>query len=85
MRIGLATHLAESDEALRAEGQAFCKDIACRSADALRAAKIAMRRTWEGTMAGEWEFNLLQQGRLLTGPDYEAALDAIEAKRVPTY
>ena len=27
----------------------------------------------------------LQQGRLLAGPDFAAALDAIEAKRVPTY
>lgn len=85
VRIGLATHLAETDEKLREEGQAFAKDLACRSADALRAAKVALRRSMEGTLAGEWEFNLLQQGRLLAGPDYAAALDAIEAKRMPTY
>lgn len=86
VRIGLATHLAEDDSKLVEEGQAFAKDLACRSADALRAAKIALRRSMDGgTMTSEWEFNLLQQGRLLAGPDYEAALDAIEAKRVPTY
>lgn len=85
VRIGLATHLAETEEKLREEGHAFAKDLACRSADALRAAKVALRRSMEGTLAGEWEFNLLQQGRLLAGPDYASALDAIEAKRVPTY
>lgn len=85
VRIGLATHLAESEESLRDEGQAFAKDLADRSADALRAAKVALRRSMDGTMVSEWEFNLLQQGRLLKGPDYEAALDAIEAKRAPTY
>ena len=85
VRIGLATHLAESEATLRDEGQAFAKDLACRSADALRAAKVALRRSMEGTLAGEWEFNLLQQGRLLSGPDFASALDAIEAKRAPTY
>lgn len=85
VRIGLATHLTDDDTKLREEGQAFAKDLACRSADALRAAKVALRRSMEGTLAGEWEFNLLQQGRLLAGPDYAAALDAIEAKRAPTY
>lgn len=85
VRIGLASHLAEDDAKLREEGHAFCKDIACRSADALRAAKVALRRSMESTLASEWEFNLLQQGRLLAGPDYAAALDAIEAKKMPTY
>ncbi|VTU29810.1 MULTISPECIES: enoyl-CoA hydratase/isomerase family protein [unclassified Variovorax] len=85
VRIGLATHLAQDDAQLRDEGQAFAKDLACRSADALRAAKVALRRSMEGTLAGEWEFNLLQQGRLLSGPDFASALDAIEAKRAPTY
>jgi enoyl-CoA hydratase/carnithine racemase len=85
VRIGLATHLSQDEATLRDEGQAFSKDLACRSADALRAAKVALRRSMEGSLAGEWEFNLLQQGRLLAGPDYAAALDAIEAKRVPTY
>ncbi len=85
VRIGLATHLAEDEAALRDEGQAFAKDLASRSADALRAAKVALRRSMESTLANEWEFNLLQQGRLLSGPDFAAALDAIEAKRAPTY
>lgn len=85
VRIGLATQLVEDEAQLRDEGQAFAKDLACRSADALRAAKVALRRSMEGTLAGEWEFNLLQQGRLLSGPDFATALDAIEAKRMPTY
>ena len=85
VRIGLATELVEDEAKLREAGQAFCKDIACRSADALRATKVALRRSMEGTLAGEWEFNLLQQGRLLAGPDFAAALDALEAKRMPTY
>lgn len=85
VRIGLATQLVEDDEKLREEGRKFALDIAARSPNAMRLAKVALRRSMEGTLAGEWEFNLLQQGTLLAGPDFAAALDAIEAKRAPTY
>ena len=85
VRIGLASQLVEDAENLRAEGHLFAKDLACRSPNAMRVAKVALRRSMEGTLAGEWEFNLLQQGTLLSGPDFAAALDAIEAKRTPTY
>ncbi len=84
-RIGLATLLVEDDEKLREEGLEFAKDMARRSPDAMRVAKVALRRSMEGTFFGECEFNLLQQGTLLAGPDFASALDAIEAKRAPTF
>lgn len=85
VRIGLATQLAASEESLRDEGIAFALDLAQRSPDAMRVAKVALRRSMEGTLAGECEFNLLQQGTLLAGPDFASALDALEAKRTPTF
>lgn len=85
VRIGLATVLVKDDAKLLEEGFAFAKDLAGRSPGAMRVAKVALRRSMEGTMAGEWEFNLLQQGTLLSGPDFAAALDALEAKRAPTF
>ncbi|MHB1122582.1 MAG: enoyl-CoA hydratase/isomerase family protein [Ramlibacter sp.] len=85
VRIGLASHLVEDDAKLREEGFKFALDLAGRSPNAMRVAKVALRRSLDSTLAGEWEFNLLQQGTLLHGPDFAAALDAIEAKRVPTY
>ena len=85
VRIGLASLLVEDEAKLLEEGFGFAKDLACRSPNAMRVAKVALRRSMEGTLAGEWEFNLLQQGTLLSGPDFAAALDALEAKRTPTY
>jgi len=85
VRIGLATQLVEDDDKLRDEGLAFAKDMARRSPNAMRVAKVALRRSMEGTLFGESEFNLLQQGTLLSGPDFASALDALEAKRPPTF
>jgi enoyl-CoA hydratase/carnithine racemase len=85
VRIGLASQLVEDDANLVREGTEFAKDLARRSPGAMRVAKVALRRSLDGTLASEWEFNLLQQGTLLAGPDFAAALDAIEAKRTPTF
>ncbi len=85
VRIGLATHLAQNDENLHAEGREFAKDLASRSPNALRVAKAALRRSMEGTLASEWEYIILAQGTLISGPDFASALDALEAKRAPTY
>jgi len=85
VKIGLATRLVEDEGKLREEGLAFAKDLARRSPNAMRVAKVALRRSMEGTFSSECEFNLLQQGTLLTGPDFASALDALEAKRVPTF
>ncbi|CAN5228290.1 hypothetical protein BH10PSE17_BH10PSE17_17130 [soil metagenome] len=85
VRIGLASQLVDDDDKLLEAGVAFARDLAARSPDAMRVAKVALRRSMDGTMVGEWEFNLLQQGTLLAGPDFAAALDAIEAKRAPTF
>lgn len=85
LRIGLASQLVEDDAKLREEGFKFALDLAARSPNAMRVAKVALRRSLDSTLASEWEFNLMQQGTLLHGPDFATALDAIEAKRAPTY
>jgi enoyl-CoA hydratase/carnithine racemase len=84
VRIGLATELAEDGKVVEA-ADAFARDIAKRSPKALAWAKVGLRRGMDGTMAGEWEFNLLAQGTLIAGPDFGEWLDAIEAKREPNY
>lgn len=85
VRIGLASMLVDDDSRLREEGFKFALDLAGRSPHAMRVAKVALRRSLDSTLASEWEFNLMQQGTLLHGPDFAAALDALDAKRAPTY
>jgi enoyl-CoA hydratase/carnithine racemase len=82
--IGLATKLAADGNVLETATE-LARDIAKRSPKALAWAKVGLRRGMEGTMAGEWDFNLLAQGTLVSGPDFAEWLDAIEAKREPVY
>jgi enoyl-CoA hydratase/carnithine racemase len=84
LSIGLASKLVAVEELL-AEARAFAEDLAARSPNALALAKVGLRRGMEGSLEGEWEFNLLAQSTLTSGPDFALALDAIEAKRTPTY
>jgi enoyl-CoA hydratase/carnithine racemase len=84
MAIGLATKFSENGDVLAAADE-LARDIAKRSPKALAWAKIGLRRGMEGTLAGEWDFNLLAQGTLIAGPDFAEWLDAIDAKREPNY
>jgi enoyl-CoA hydratase/carnithine racemase len=84
LSIGLASKLV-APEQLLAEARAFAEDLAARSPNALALAKVGLRRGMEGSLEGEWEFNLLAQSTLTSGPDFALALDALEAKRMPTY
>jgi enoyl-CoA hydratase/carnithine racemase len=84
VRIGLATKLAEEGKVFEAADE-LARDIAKRSPKALAWAKVGLRRGMEGSLTGEWEFNLLAQGTMIKGPDFAEWLDAIEAKREPVY
>ena len=39
----------------------------------------------EGTLQGEWEFNLQAQAMLIKGDDYAEAVQAIEERRKPKF
>lgn len=84
LAIGLATRLSEEGKMLEV-AEELARDIAKRSPKALAWAKVGLRRGMEGTLAAEWDFNLLAQGTLIAGPDFAEWLDAIEAKRDPNY
>jgi len=82
--IGLATECVPLAE-LQQLAQGFLDDMASRSQNALRVAKQGLRRGMEGTLNGEWEFNLQAQAALIKGEDYAEAVEAIEAKRKPAF
>lgn len=82
--IGLATECVALNE-LPKLAETFLADLASRSQNALRVAKQGLRRGMEGTLTGEWEFNLQAQAALIKGEDYAEAVDAIEAKRKPVF
>lgn len=82
--IGLASKLV-AVEALAAEARAFADDLARRSPRALAVAKAGLRRGLEGTLAGEWEFNIQAQSLLIGGPDFREAISAIDEKRPPVF
>ena len=39
----------------------------------------------EGTLAGEWDFNVVAQSTLIGGPDFTEALAAMDQKRPPVF
>jgi enoyl-CoA hydratase/carnithine racemase len=80
--IGLASKLV-APEKLAEEARAFALDLARRSPAALAVAKVGLRRGMEGTLAGEWEFNVLAQSTLTGGPDFAKALEAMDRKERP--
>lgn len=82
--IGLATECVPAGE-LQALGQRFAEDLATRAQNALRVAKQGLRRGMEGTLQGEWEFNLQAQAMLIKGDDYAEAVQAIEERRKPKF
>jgi enoyl-CoA hydratase/carnithine racemase len=82
--IGLATEVAAPEE-FDAAVAAFAAGLAVRSRHALRTIKQALRRGLEGTLAGEWEFNVQAQSVLLTGEDFKAAVAAIRERRAPEF
>ncbi len=82
--IGLATECVAADK-LEELVREFASELAGRPRAALAVAKQGLRRGMEGTLAGEWEFNLQVQAMLISGPDFAEALDAIEQKRKPVF
>jgi enoyl-CoA hydratase/carnithine racemase len=82
--IGLASELVAADQ-LAAAARAFAEDLARRSPRALAVAKAGLRRGMEGTLGGEWEFNIQAQSLLIGGPDFREAVAAMEQKREPVF
>lgn len=82
--IGLATECVAGDR-LEQLVHEFANELAGRPRAALAVAKQGLRRGMEGTLAGEWEFNLQAQAMLIGGPDFAEALAAIEEKRKPVF
>jgi enoyl-CoA hydratase/carnithine racemase len=82
--IGLATKCVALDK-LAEEAAAFALDLARRSPNALALAKVGLRRGMEGTLAGEWDFNVMAQSTLITGRDFAEALAAMDEKRPPVF
>ena len=82
--IGLASECVAPTEFAQTVS-AFAADLAGRSRNALAIAKQGLRRGMEGTLAGEWEFNLQVQAMLISGPDFAEAVSALENKRRPMF
>jgi 2-(1,2-epoxy-1,2-dihydrophenyl)acetyl-CoA isomerase len=82
--LAVATEVAAPED-FDAAVTAFAGGLAARSRHALRAIKQALRRGLEGTMAGEWEFNVQAQSLLLTGEDFKVAVAAIRERRAPVF
>jgi len=82
--IGLATEVANLAD-LPQVVKAFAADLAQRPRRALAILKQGLRRGSEGTLAGEWEFNVQAQAGLLKGDDFREAVAAIHAGRKPVY
>lgn len=84
LRIGLATACVEAD-ALMPAALEIARELAARSPRALAAARQCLRRGQQGTLEGEWEFNLQAQAMLFAGPDFSESLAALAERRAPVY
>ena len=82
--IGLATECVARDK-LEEAVLKFAQDLASKPRAALAVAKQGLRRGMEGTLAGEWEFNLQAQAMLMKGSDFAEAIEALEQKRKPVF
>jgi len=80
VRIGLATACVAS-AALMDAALEIARELAARSPRALAAARLGLRRGQQGTLEGEWEFNLQTQAMLFTGGDFGEAVAAMNEKR----
>ncbi len=80
LEIGLVSEVADPEQ-FDAAVAAFAASLARRPARALKVVKQALRRGMEGTLSGEWEFNVQAQSLLLTGADFAAAVAAIRAPK----
>jgi enoyl-CoA hydratase/carnithine racemase len=61
------------------------EELAARPRAAMRITRQGLRRGMEGTLAGEWEFNVQAQAILLNGPEFGEAAAAIEGNRKPVF
>jgi enoyl-CoA hydratase/carnithine racemase len=84
VRIGLASECVEPDQ-LMPTALKVAEELASRPSAALRIARQGLRRGMDGTLAGEWEFNVQAQAILLNGPDFGEAAAAIEGGRKPVF
>lgn len=82
--IGLATEVV-APEALLEAAQKFGEELARKPRTALALIKQGLRRGMDGSLTGEWEFNVLAQSGLFKGPDFQEAMVAMEEKRRPVY
>jgi len=76
--LGLANRVVPLAE-LQAQTLAFATALAAKSANALRVIKQGLRRGQEGTIAGEWEFNVHAQMGLIRGPDFHRFVASLPA------
>jgi enoyl-CoA hydratase/carnithine racemase len=81
VRIGLASQIAASEEALHEEVQAYATAMADLPPLAYRAAKEAMHRGLDSSMENEWSANVLAQSLLLGTGDFREGLSAAKERR----
>jgi enoyl-CoA hydratase/carnithine racemase len=81
---GLASELT-TEEGFAAGVHDFALSLARRSPRALAVARQGLRRGAEGTLAGEWEFNIQAQSILLTSADFAEAMAAMAEGRAPQF
>ena len=82
--IGLCTEVV-APEALREATQKFAEDLAKKPRVAMAIARQGLRRGMDGTLAGEWDFNIQAQTMLFKDADFGEALAAITEKRKPVF
>ena len=82
--IGLATEVV-APEALLESAQKLGEELARKPRTALAIIKQGLRRGMDGSLTGEWEFNVQAQSGLFKGPDFQEAMAAMEEKRRPVY
>jgi len=81
---GLVSEVVECDRFEDGVHQ-FAMQLARRSPRALAVAKQGLARGQQGTLAGEWEFNVQAQSMLLTGADFAEAMAAMSGNRPPRF
>jgi enoyl-CoA hydratase/carnithine racemase len=75
LAIGLVDELVE-DDAIVARAGARALAMAEFPPEAFAAAKAALHRGFESTMAREWEANVLRQAQLIGSPAFRARVEA---------
>jgi enoyl-CoA hydratase/carnithine racemase len=82
--IGLASECVDPDKLLPRAIE-MARDLASKPRAAMKIARQGLRRGMDGTLAGEWEFNVQAQAILLNGPDFREFAASVEEGRKPVY